>query len=176
MGLEQREIPKISLVSLNDEFKHITEEIIQAGGDLGEGRELRLDSILLSICQKADAYGVVQEQLEKGKEFWKYQKDKCAQAEKTFENGLKKLRDRMKFVLSDFPKNEIQGELYRFFLSKSADRIEIDETQLPKAYFTTEIRLIPNKEMIQKDIDEGKQVPGVSKIINNTSLRSGRPK
>lgn len=167
---------QVSLVSLNSEYQSVAAELVSAGGEMTPETEKRLDEVVTALCGKADGYGIVQEQLENEAAFWKYQKDKCATAEKVYTGALKKLKDRMKFVLRQLPGECIQGGLYRFFLTKSADTLEINADELPDKWKTTEIRTVPDRELIEAELATGRSIPGVTRIVDNKALRSGRPK
>ena len=167
---------RASLVSLNSEYQSVAAELVSAGGEFTPESEKRLDAAITALCQKADGYGIIQEQLESQAEFWKMQKDKCAQAEKVFTGTIKNMKDRMKFVLRQFPGEALQGEFYRFFLTKSADTLQINSEELPPQFMTTEIKTVPDRDKIEAALARGETVPGVSKIVDNKALRVGRPK
>lgn len=179
MGRQQSSEPETkptSLVALNSEFQSIANELTAAGGELTEDSEKRLDAVVTALCEKADGYGVVQDQLEHQAEYWKYQKTTCHDAEKAIRNGIQRLKDRMKFVLRTVPGECLQGELYRFFLTHSADTLEIDAQALPPSWMKTEIKVVPDRERIEEAISKGETIPGVTRIVDNKALRVGRPK
>jgi hypothetical protein len=166
-----------TLLSLNAEYQNVLFEITEAGGELTTETEARLDATVLALCQKADAYGIVSDRLKHEAAFWKAQKDKCAHAQKVFENALERLKERMKFVLKALPGEALEGQLYRFSLKKGQPKIEINMELLPKELQFTETTIVtkPSMDKIEALLKEGKTVPGVT-VTETKALMPGRPK
>lgn len=167
--------PQTTLISLSAEYASLSAELMSLGGELSPENEMRLEVILNRLCEKTDGYGMVIDQLTQQAEFWKFQKDKCAEAQRILEGAVQKLRDRMKFVLGQTPGESMQGELYRFFLAKAAPKLVIDEEILPAQFKKTEIKQTPDRNAILCALEKG-QIPEGVKLEENKSLRSGRPK
>lgn len=175
MKKSDSEKPNVSLVDLNAQYKALAAEIIEFGGELTPETESRYDALLEALCAKTDGYGIVMDQLEAMAAFWKYQKDKCANAQRVAENNIAALKERMKLVLSETEGHALQGELYRFFLAKAAPVLVIDDLLLPAKYKKSELVVTADRTAIQAAVNAGETVPGVT-VKENKSLRTGRPK
>ena len=175
-AVKEKKEPSTSLVALNSQYNAIASQLIAAGGELTPETEATLDKVMADLCTKADGYGIVIEKLDSQIEFWKYQKEKCAEAQQVFTNAKERLRARMKDTLKSMPDESLQGDCYRFFLAKSADTISIDPKQLPVTFKKTIFEQVPDRDKIDTALVKGEQIPGVVVLRNNKSLRSGRPK
>lgn len=174
MGKAKAE-PGTSLIALNSQYQGIAVRLTELGGELTPETEAELDRVTSALIQKVDGYGFVQEQLEASAEFWKFQKEKCAHAQRVFENAITGLKARMKLVLAQHPDQALQGELYRFFLCDAKANVAIDENLLPAKFKKTRLEITPDKEKIDEALAAGETIPGVT-VTPNKSLRSGRPK
>jgi len=164
-----------TLIDLDKEYRHVVAAIENYPEDSEEGKAY-LAEVALSLCEKVDGYLVVSERLEAGKLFWKSQKDHCAKAEKVLTNALQSLKERMKFVLSNHPEKSLQGNIARFYLSKGGDTLILDDTKIPNEYKITKIETVPDKEKIERDLRDGKIIPGAALKQDNYRLLTGRPK
>lgn len=165
-----------SLVLLNNQYAALAARIAELGGELTEETEKELDELTSQLCAKADGYGVVLRQLENNVEFWKLQKLECAAAQKVYENGIEALKTRMKYVLGQTEGEALQGELFRFYLARTAPSLNIeDETLVPAQYKKSELKVTPDREAISAALKRGESVPGVT-LQENKALRTGRPK
>jgi hypothetical protein len=174
---EVKQEPSTSLVALNSQFMAVFTQILEAGGELTPESEDALVQTELALCEKTDGYGIVLEQLQNRLDFWEYQTKKCADVKRAIDNAITRLKDRMKFVLSQRPEGEqqLQGELYRFFLADAADKIEVDEHLLPDQFKKTFIDVTPDREKIKAALAAGEKILGV-RVTPNKSLRQGKPK
>jgi Siphovirus Gp157 len=172
----EQEKEKKSLVDLEKEFRDIVYQIQEMGGELTPEAEKELDASFEALCAKTDGYGIVHERLKAEIDFWKIQKDSCAKAESVFKNALESLRNRMKFVLENREDKSLQGNFFRFFLAKGADRLEVVDELLPREFMIAKVIVSPDTDAIKKALKEGKEVPGAKMIGNNFSLRMGKPK
>lgn len=165
-----------TLVDIDREYRAVVDEIEAAGGELTPQTELAFQEKLDLLCAKTDAYGFVHGRLESEIEFWKQNKEHCANAEKVFKRGLESLRERMKFVLGAHPDKSLQGAVFRFFLTKGVDSLELVEALIPREYMKAQVILVPDRSMIERAIREGKEISGAKLKTDNSSLRKGRPK
>lgn len=164
-----------SLVLLNNEYAALGARIAELGGELTPETEKELERLTSELCAKADGYGVVLRQLEHNVEFWKLQKLECAAAQRVYENAVQALKDRMKFVLGTTDGEALQGELFRFFLARTAPTLNIEDSLLPAQYKKSELVVTPDREAIKAALNKGETVPGVTQQ-ENKALRTGRPK
>lgn len=172
----EKESTQITLVDIDREYRAIVAQIEAAGGELTPESEAELERIMALLCQKADGYGIVMHRLESEANFWKMQKDRCAKAQKIFENESDRLKERMKYVLKDHPEKSIQGALFRFTLVKGQDTLSLKEDILPNEFKVAQMSLVPDKQKILALLKEGAEIPGAALKTDNYALKPGRPK
>lgn len=174
-----------SLVALHQEHAQLAEHVVdlmreaQAPGteELAQEALKALDTAAEQLCCKIDAYGVVDDRLDAQAEFWKEQAKVCAETGKVFENARRRLRDRMKFVLSTRPEGEreLQGEFFRYSLSKGRPALEIDDLRLPNQYKRAHTEFRADREKIEAAVARG-EIPDGVVVREVMTLRQGRPK
>lgn len=166
---------KKTLVDLERESRDVVAQITSMGGELTPEMEQALEAAELALCHKVDSYSVVLARLEAEEFFWKAQEQKCAAARKAYQSSQARLRDRMRYVLMGNPDKALQGELSRFFLSRTAPKLEINEAELADTFKKTKIQIVPDTDKIEAELKAGRIVPGAV-LVENFSLREGRPK
>jgi gamma-glutamylcyclotransferase (GGCT)/AIG2-like uncharacterized protein YtfP len=172
---EPRPKASLSLVELSAQYSSVAAQLIAMGGELTPDTEAMLEATQTALCEKTDGYGIVLDELEAEAAFWKFQKDKCAAAQKAIEGVAESLKNRMRYVLSQREEQSLQGDVYRFFLARAADSIDVDETVLPARFKVSKLVTSADREAIKAAIAAGEAIEGVT-VKPNTSLRSGRPK
>lgn len=177
--IEKKEEVKVArkktLLEIHREFSTVMYQILNTESeDIPAEVQERYEQGLRELCHKADNYGVVIDQLASFGEQCKHKKEEFAAGERAAKNAQERLKSLMKFVLSQMDEQAVQGDSYRFYLSKPSSRLQIDENLLPKEFKKTVITHVPDKERIEQAVSDGKIIPGVT-TIKSQSLRSGRP-
>lgn len=166
---------KKTLLEIHREFSTVMYQILNTESeDISPEVQERYETGLKELCKKADNYGVVLDQLASFAEQCKHKKDEFAAGERAAKNAQERLKTLMKYVLSQMDDQFVQGDSYKFYLSKPTSRIDIDENVLPKEFKKAVITYSADREKIEKVLAEGKLIPGVT-IKKSQSLRSGRP-
>lgn len=167
--------PRRSLVAIHSEYRATVQEVLEIGFSGDESANKRYEEILDELCKKADGYGVVEDQLKSEAAFWKQQKDECAKSERVASNALDRLKERLKYVLNATPGKFVQGDIHRYALSKTKDKIEINIEKLPGAYKRIETSVVADRAKIEADLKKEIEITGV--VSHETyALRRGRPK
>ena len=164
-----------TLVSLDRDCREIIQAIVGAHGELTPETEILLEKKELALCEKTDSYGFVIDRLEAEAELWKQRKEECAQVERVIKNAQVRLKERMKFVLSQRPEKSLQGDVFRFSLIKAKDVLVLDEDLIPSTYKKARVVVEPDRDKIESELKSGKQIPGAA-FRENFSLRKGMPK
>lgn len=164
-----------SLIELNNRYVALGARLCELGGELTEETEKELEELTAQLCAKADGYGVVIRNLEGNVEVWKRYRDEANSAVMVYQKAIDALKDRMKVVLAQTDGEALQGEIFRFFLAKAADKIDINIDLLPAEYKKSELRISANRDTINAAIAKGEVPAGVT-VTPNKSLRTGRPK
>lgn len=175
MELEKPAEQRASLITLNNEYMALGARLAELGGELTEETEAELEKLLGQLCEKTDGYGAVLRQLDNNAAFWKQQKDECLRAQQIYEAAAERLRERMKFVLAQTEGEALQGTFYRFFLARTAPKIDINLDLLDAKFKKTELVVSADRQAITAAVKEGKTPEGVT-VTENKALRTGRPK
>ena len=87
-----------------------------------------------------------------------------------------RMRETLKLVLTQFPNSEIKGEHAYFKLVRSGKKLVIDdESRLPSKYKITVSEVVPDKELIKSNLEDGITVEGAH-LEDIIQLRSGNVK
>lgn len=165
-----------TLIGMLNDYSRISYEILSASGDdVLEEQVGALTTAINALCEKADNYGHVIDQLKSFADQCAARKEQWQAGERAAKNSIENLKARMRYVLSSIPDQSLQGEEFRFFLSKPSESVEIEAEKIPKEYMKTQISYVPDREKIEADLRAGKEIPG-AKIAARQSMRQGRPK
>lgn len=164
-----------TLVELDSEFRGVIARIESLEGDPSPEAEVQLREVMQALCEKVDGYAAIISEFEAQRDKWKEREEHCGKARKYYTASIERLKDTMRFVLGNNPTKSLQGEYFRFFLSKAAPRLEINESELPDAFKTVKITTVPDRDAIETALLKGEKVPGCQ-LVENYSLRQGRPK
>lgn len=162
---------KSSLTELAAEAAEISRMILEAGGELTPEIESRLTVNTQSLLAKVDGYNYIIDEMEAQAAIWKRRKEACAAIEKRFSSNVESLWTRIKMAMKELGKTEIKGNLYRFKLSTSAGKLELDESKLPAEFKMVVQTTVPDKEKIKAALKDGFAVPG-AKLIEDGTLRA----
>jgi len=166
---------KPTLIQLWQEHANIVRDIVESSGeDVSETQANQLNIAMMALCEKADAYGHVQMQLEQFLEACKKRREEWQAGERSAKRAVDSLKERMRYVLTHIPENKLSGEEFCYYLTKPSLKLEIDETKIPKEYMKAVVTFQVDKEKIEMDLNKGANIPGVSKV-ETRQLRSKRP-
>lgn len=165
-----------SLINLTRDLAELETKILQADGEITPETELLLAQLTSDISKKVDNYDLFISGLKRKAEFYKAKAEEFARAQKTILNFVDRMRDRIKQVLPLYPNHEIKGEHAYYKLVTSGKKLVIDdESKLPSKYKITVSEIVPDKELIKSNLEDGILVDGAH-LEDIVQLRSGNVK
>jgi len=163
-----------SLLALSDESRSIREQIeSMVDQETGEIPDSAIDLMMenqLAVTDKLNGYLDFMSEIKQTVEI-------CKDKVKTFNAKIKqikavedRMRDNIRKYMSDNDIKKIEADKTISLVSEK-NKIEIDESLLPDAYFVEVVTLVPAKERIEAAVASGFEIPGVTVIENRTSIR-----
>lgn len=165
-----------SLIALTREFNELELKILEADGELTAEVEFLVLNTMKDIAHKIDNYDLMVANMKKRSEFYKQKAEEFYRAQKVINNFIDRLKDNLRVVLPQFPNSEIKGEHAYYKLIKSGQKLIIDdEAKLPSKYKITVSEIVPDKELIKSNLEDGIAVEGAH-LEDIIQLRSGSVK
>ncbi len=150
-----------TLVGLASEAGMISKMLLECGGELTPELEAKLEVNAKLLCEKADGYNYIIEELEAQEAIWKRRKDACAAIEKRFKTQTERLWERIRIAMREMGKNVIAGNLHKFCLEKGVDSLVIDdEKAIPNEFKIVVQTTAVDKEKLKASLKEGFEIPG----------------
>jgi hypothetical protein len=174
----EEEIKQPTLIQLNAEYQRVAHELIEIyQGELTPEVEAELTRTENALCMKIDGYGFVEKEFELRAEYWAGLEKEAADQKRKYQNALKRMKERLKYVLSQITGEKLLGRVYGYRLQKGRPSRVIDEALLPDEYKKAiqEVRVIPDEEKIEAALKENKTIPGVT-VTPTKALYPARPK
>lgn len=151
------------------EHAEIFDEIHAADGELTPELESRILQNAQMIADKADAIDYAINKLESEEAFLKSQAKAYTDAARSRANTAKRIKERIKELMTSFGVDKISGATTEFSLVKGRKIIEGDG--IPDGYGLIVTETVPDKERIETELRAGRSVDGWS-IRDSYSLRS----
>lgn len=152
-------------------FSELALKLVEAEGQvLSPEIEKELDLVADRLPQKIDNYGHLMDRLELECEFIDKRIAQLRQLSDKIESARLKLEQRMFDALKTVNDKTLVGNEFKFKLSPTAGRTIVDESQVPMAYWKTDIVKSIDKAKIKAELNAGKKVPGC-KIEESWSFR-----
>lgn len=162
--------PSMSLSNIVFEAQKIVDLIIRSGGELSADVENVYNDLTTKFVYKVDACSYVIRKLEAEADFFKDQAKFYQKISKSVENARDRLRDGIKAGMVALGQTEIEGSLHRFVLTKTSEKLVIDEDKLSPEYMTVVHSFVPDRERILKDLKAGKTIEG-AELVEGYALR-----
>jgi hypothetical protein len=161
-----------SLVSIVKDFNALDELLIEQSGELCPTLENWMQINEHNLAEKVDNYKLYIEHLESRNEYFKGIKDQANQAQNIFKNMVSRMKENLKFSMSNLGSDELRGDMYRFKLSKPKQKVQIVNSEEIPLEFTKEVtRIEIDMDKIDAAISAGQKIPGVG-IETSQSLLS----
>lgn len=165
-----------SLITLTKDLADLEIKILQADGEITPETEFMLSQLTSDIARKVDNYDLFISGLKRKAEFYKSKAEEFNKAQKNLLAFVDRMRETLKLVLTQFPNSEIKGEHAYFKLVRSGKKLVIDdESRLPSKYKITVSEVVPDKELIKSNLEDGITVEGAH-LEDIIQLRSGNVK
>jgi len=150
-----------SLITLTKELTDLEVRLIESDGEISPETEAQLASISRDLAHKIDNYDLIISGLKKKAEFYKQKADEFQRANRAIINFIERLKANLKVILPQFPNSEIKGEHAYYKLVTSGKKLVIDdENKLPSKYKITVSNIVPDKELILSNLEDGIPVEG----------------
>lgn len=148
----------------------LTDALIESNGEISLELEQAL-AINELLPAKIDNYRATIDQLDMQEEFFRKRAAENAKIAKGFATVTERLKTNLKLALKTLEVTELEGNEYKYKISKMAPKLVIDESLLSAAYLMAETKMIPDKEKIKQDLELGLEVSG-AKFEEVNALRS----
>lgn len=159
-----------SLVSLVFDITEIERQIVQCDGELTPELEAQFDLTTGDIRSKIDAYKIVSDAFQARAEYFKDSAEQLTHARRLFENQKNRLKENVKFAMKNLNVTELEGNDWRYKLSRGKPALQIDESLLPDGFFKTVETKVVDRVAIEEALALGMTIPGVS-MQESESLR-----
>lgn len=156
------ETQKNSLPVIVAEMSGILSQIVEAGGELTPELEAAFDNVGSQIKVKADSYAFLIDKLEAESDFWKAKAESFSKVAKSCKSLRDRLSDSIKTAMVELDMPEVEGEDFRFKLSRTAPRLVLNEEALPKEYLMQVTTYTPDKDRIKAALTDGAKIPGAA--------------
>lgn len=161
-----------SLIAIVKDFNALDELLIEQNGELCPTLENWMQINEHNLSEKVDGYKLYLEHLESRNEYFKGIKEQANAAQNIFKNMVSRLKDNLKYAMTSMETSELRGEMYRFKLGKSKEKIVIENAEMIPLKYTKEVtRIEIDMDAIKAAIDAGEVIPGIM-IETNSSLLS----
>lgn len=165
-----------SLITMTKELNELELKLLESEGELSPEMETQIASLSNDLAHKIDSYDLIVSGMKKRAEFYKFKADQFNKANRTITNFIEALKDNLKKVLPQFENSEVRGEHSYYKLVTAGKKLIIDdESKLPSKYKITVSEVVPDKELIKSNLEDGIEVEGAH-LENIIQLRSGIPK
>ena len=114
-----------------------------------------------ALSRKADSCAVVIDKLTQAASYWKDRAITAQRVSKSIEANCERLKGYIKQTLLETGNGELVGTDYRFKISVQKDAKLVINT-VPEQYKIVVSELVADKERIESDLREGKQIEGCS--------------
>jgi len=160
-----------SLPALVTHASELINNILENDGEISEFMEGELQVSEQALAVKVDSYKIIMEQLVLQQGYWKKKAADCAKIAKSLGGAEKALKDNIKVAMLSLDTDEMKGNSYRFKLSSSKPKLELNEEVLADKYYTRVETFVPDKENILLGLNNGVEIPG-ARILEGHTLRS----
>lgn len=151
-----------ALVTTALEIAELTQQIVDAGGELTPVIEECLEISGAELMQKADRYAAFLDRLDSERATWKDRADAYGRVAKSLASLKDRLNSNIKLAMQIMGTHKIDGEESRLLLSRGAPKLVIDDTKLPDAWKMAVTEYVPDKERIKAAIERGETIEGVT--------------
>lgn len=132
-----------------------------------------LDALEGEIEDKADGYAVVMTQLQGDADMLKKEIDRLKAREEAIDSNVKRMKDALQAAMIATDKRKFKTALHSFSIAKNPASIvkeTEDYSKIPAEYWKMRDPDI-DWTAIKKDLQAGKELPGVGHLVQGESLR-----
>lgn len=160
-----------SLITLVQEFGEIERYIIGNDGEVSPALEEFMDLHRGELSAKVDGYKLFMDFIDSRAAYLKDIEGQYYAARKALENQKECMKGNLKFAMNAMKTEDLEGTQFRFKLSKPKPKLAIDMALLDDYWKKEEVKMVADADLIQKYLDEGSDIPGVT-VESSQTLRS----
>jgi hypothetical protein len=150
-----------TLANIVNQSIEISNEINRSMGELTPELESKLDLNSADLSEKIDCYVGVLKHLEKIAMMYKENADEMKARQKTLENQLEKLRERLKTAHTVLGLREIEGMMFKTLVYESQPKLVIEnEKSIPSKYMKVVQKIEIDKDAIKAALLDGETIDG----------------
>jgi hypothetical protein len=149
-----------TLMRITADLKAVLDLIDQEQGELTPVLENWLTDISNNLTHKVDAYKGRLDQIKLLAEECRKRAQDAQRAAQRLEHVQTALEDRIKEAMLNLGTMELKGSEWRYKLTPSVGRLELNEALVPKEFKVTTIVESADKAKIRAAIESGEVVPG----------------
>src|SRR3990167_7441840 len=165
-----------TLVELYRQAHTIEQAIIENNGELTPELDAALMNIETNMAEKLDGYAFVLDRMKSSQEFWKAESEKTAALAKACATIQSRIKERLKFIMSERGQKTCEGNKTKFTLSATKGSFIVgDEEAIPEKFKTATTVYVVDRERVRTAIEAGEEVPGAW-IIAGHQLRITKKK
>lgn len=160
---EGTEVRALTTMQIADELRLLTEQVIEAGGEITEAQFLALKDWNAQLEVKAQNIALLFEQKASDAAFFKAVEDKAKQRRKAIENTCDRLREYLAAAMAQASVKSIKSDgLFSITLCDGRESVQIEDPgKLEIGRFARIVESIqPDKDAIKAAIDAGETVAG----------------
>lgn len=150
----------MKLLELVNESNAVIAQLIESQGEITPELAARMEVIELKLPEKIDNYAGLMDRIDMEAEFFKQKAQEYLKVQRGLNNLKDAMKERIKFSMRELKVDEVKGIYERFKLTRLDPKIVIDPGLLTGEYLVEQITMVPNKEKIEGDLLENKNVPG----------------
>lgn len=129
-----------------------------------------LESIEVSIDDKADNYGRIIRNLEAEREAHKKEAQRHKDAAQVADNRIKRLKRNMEDAMVRLNKPKIEGELFKWRVQKTAPAVKLSDDFVLTDEFTKYAKPEADKTAIKNAINNGREIKGAELVAGQTAV------
>lgn len=149
----------------------MTQEIIDAGGELTPELESKLSKIEIHLPEKIDRYSGLIDRLNHEVEYFDAQARKLAKIALALDKLQTKLKENIKHQMIENGLLELKGHSEKFTLSRGKPTVKVtDMTQIPRKFIKQMVTESPLKEELRIAMESGELFNGAT-LEQNLVLR-----
>jgi hypothetical protein len=159
-----------SLVAMMSDVMAMENALIESGGELTPEMEQEWALTQDNFQDKVDRYYYVIEGLVSRAEYFRSIERQAQAARRVFESQEERLKNNLKYAMVEMTVAELRGHDYRYRLVQTKPKLVIDQDLLPAAYFKEEVTRVPDRALIEQDLELGVRIPGVE-LVESAHVR-----
>lgn len=166
----QAPLIKKTLETLIQDSINVTNAIIENDGEVDSHLDALLNISMAELAIKVDSCAHVLRRLQHEAEYFAKEEGRYKRIRQSLENAEKRFKDHVKILMRASECYELHGNKEVLKLIERKDTLVINEALLPDEYKKEAVTLVPDKELIERDLMKKVPIPG-AKFEKSYALR-----